>query len=251
MACSSVRRFGEASTAAPHENGRVVMSDEKLRAGGTTRSITPQRIRAFTAPVVRRGYDRDAVDGFLNEVAATYEVTVQNLATTERRMLELEAASDQSAAPWPDRDGATGMEALQRELRTYRERELAVAAALVVAQQAASELRSKAEKEVEAIRTAAAADVEALRSAAKEEAESIVLEARLQTRKIEEEASSERTAYEREVERLRSLKEATRQDLSEFLTQALRGLQEPGDDDGPLKLEAKEEKEAEESSRSR
>jgi DivIVA domain-containing protein len=228
------------------------MSEEKWRAGGTTRSITPQRIRAFTAPVVRRGYDREAVDGFLNEVAATYEVTAHDLATIEQRMLELETASDQSAAPWPDDgDGATGMEALQRELRTYREREHAVAAALVVAQQAASELRSKAEKEADAIRTAAAADVETLRSAANEEAESIVLEARLQTRKIEEDASSERTAFEREVERLRSLKEATRQDLSEFLTQALRGLQEPGDDDRPLSREAKEEKEAEESSRSR
>ncbi len=208
------------------------MSEEKWRAGATTRSITPHTIRAFTAPVVRRGYDRDAVNGFLDEVATAYEITVQDLATTERRMLELETASDQSAAAFDAADDATGTEALLRELRAYREREHAVAAALVVAQQAASELRSKAERDADAIRTAAAADVEALRSAAKEE------------------ALSELSTFERELQRLRSLKEATRQDLSELLTQALRGLQEPGDADRALTRDEVEEKEAEDSSRS-
>jgi cell division septum initiation protein DivIVA len=227
------------------------MSEEKWRAGAATRSITPHKIRAFTAPVVRRGYDRDVVNGFLGEVATEYEITVHDLATTERRLLELETASDESAEAWPDAgDGGTGTEALQRELRTYREREHAVAAALVVAQQAASEVRSKAEKDADAIRTAAAADVEALRSAAKEEADSIILEARQQVRKIEEEASSERSTFERDLERLRSLREATRQDLSEFLTQALRGLQEPGEEDRPLTRGEVEEKEAEDPSTS-
>jgi len=98
---------------------------------------------------------------------------------------------------------------------------------------------------------AAAADVESLRATAKKEADSIILEARRQAKKIDEEAVSERSAFERELDRLRSLTEATRQDLSDFLTQALSGLQEPGEDDHAFSSGAKDEKEAEKTPESR
>jgi cell division septum initiation protein DivIVA len=224
------------------------MSEGKGRPAGAARSISPRTIREFTAPAVIRGYDRDVVDGFLKEVATTYERAVNDLAALERRVRELETAADQSVPPWvdiDDGDGPTGVDALKRELQTYREREHAVAAALVVAQKGANDLRAEAEKDAERIRMAVAADVEELRSAAKEEAESIVVEARLQAKKIEEEASADRSAFERELERLRLLKEATRQDLSEFLTQALRGLQEPGNDDRAFPSGATDEQAAE------
>jgi DivIVA domain-containing protein len=230
------------------------MSEGKGRAGAAADSITPHTIREFTPPTELRGYDRDTVDGFLKEVAAMYELAVNDVAVLEQRVLELETVSDGSAPPWADvgdGDGATDVEALQRELRTYREREHAVATALVVAQQAASELGSKAKKDAEAIRMAAAADVESLRATAKKEADSIILEARRQAKKIDEEAASERSAFERELERLRSLTEATRQDLSDFLTQALSGLQEPGEDDRAFSSGAKDEKEAEKTPESR
>ena len=186
------------------------MSEDRRHAGAAAGSITPDTIREFTPPTAVRGYDRDTVDGFLREVAAKFELAVNDVAVLERRVLELETVSD---------------------------REHAVGAALVVAQQTAGELRSKAEKDAEAIRMAAeairmaaAADAESLRATAKKEADSIVLEARREAKKIDEEAAAKRLAFEREPERLRSLREATRQDLSDFLTQALNGLQEPGED---------------------
>jgi len=237
MTCSDAQRpDGGFIIRGNTENGRMVMSNEKGHAGAA-HSITPPAIREFMAPAVIRGYDRDTVDAFLQEAA--YEVAVNDLAAAERRVHQLETLC------------ATGMEVLQRELRTYREREHAVGAALVVAQQVASELRSKAEQDAEAIRSAAATDVEGLRSAAKGEAESIIAQARLQATKIEEDASSARSMFEGELERLRSLKEATQHDLAEFLAQALRGLQESVDHDRTSPSAARDDEEAEQSSSSR
>jgi DivIVA domain-containing protein len=221
------------------------MSEQK-RNSGTAHSITARTIREFSAPPAVRGYDRGAVDAFLSDVADSYEHALNVLATYERRVLELETVTQQSAPPRADEaggDGALNSEALHRELQYYREREHAVAAALVVAQQAASEIRSKAEQEAEEIRTATATALDGLHTAAQEEADRIVSEARLRAKKIDDEASADRSAFERELERLRSLKEATRQDLSEFLTQALSGLQETGDDDRAAWSGAQDEKE--------
>jgi DivIVA domain-containing protein len=202
------------------------MSEEQRRGEATSRSITPLTIREFTAPAAMRGYDRETVDEFLQEVAGSYEAVVNDLDKLERRVLELESLLDESEPAWADEtDGATSMEVLRHELRTYREREHAVGSALLVAQKAASELRSNAEQEADAIRTATAEEILTVRSAAREEAESIVLEAHREAKKIEEEVSAERSVFEEELDRLRSLKEATRQDLSEFLSQALRGLE--------------------------
>lgn len=48
----------------------------------------------------------------------------------------------------------------------------------------------------------------------------------MQAKKIEEEAASERSVFEAELDRLRALKESTQEDLSQFLSQALRALDE-------------------------
>jgi DivIVA domain-containing protein len=230
----------------------VVMSEEQRPQEPTSRSVSPRTVREFTAPAAIRGYDRDTVDDFLKEVAASYEVTLRDLETLRRRLVDLERVSDESDPSWADEtDDATSREALRRELRTYREREHAVGAALLVAQKAAAQVRSRAEKEAEALRSAAAEELERQRVAAKEEAERIILDARVQAKKIEEEASSERSVFEAELERLRSLKEATRQDLSEFLAQALRGLEESAPEDQVPASAAKKEKKTQQSSTSR
>ena len=234
------------------EDGEVVMSEEQRREETASPSVSPRDVREFTAPSAMRGYDRDTVDGFLKEVAASYEGVVEELETLERRLLELESVSDENEPSWADEtDEATSIEALRRELRAYREREHAVGAALVVAQKATTELRSKAEEEVEALRSAAAKELERQRVAVKEDAERIVNDARLQALKIEEEASSERSVFEEELDRLRSLKEATRQDLSEFLAQALHGLEESGPDNQAVVSAAKKETKAQQSPSSR
>ena len=220
------------------------MSEEYRPGGATSRSVSPRTVREFTAPAVIRGYDRDAVDNFMKEVAVSYEIAVRDLDALQRRLHELESYSDESA-PWADEtDDATSVEILRREIRKYREREHAVGAAFVSAQKTANELRSKAEREAEAIRAGIDDELEGLRSAAREEAERIVLEARVQAKKIEEEAANERSVFEQELDRLRSLKEATRQDLSEFLAQALHGLEESVGDDRAQASEAKNEKKA-------
>jgi DivIVA domain-containing protein len=230
----------------------VVMSEEQRREESTSRSVSPRTVREFTAPAAIRGYDRDTVDDFLKEVAASYEGALREIETLQRRLAEVQRASDESDPSWADEtDGATNIEALRRELRRYREREHAVGAALVVAQKSAAALRSKAAKEAEALRSAAAEVLEHQRDAAKEEAARIVADARVQAKKIEEEASAERSVFEEELNRLRSLKEATRQDLSQFLTQALRGLDQSASDDQASVSAAKKEKKAQQSSSSR
>jgi cell division initiation protein len=228
------------------------MPEEQRREEGVTGFVSPRTVREFTAPAAIRGYDRDTVDEFLEDVAISYEFALKDLKALERRIVDLESVSDESEPSWADEtDSATSIEALRRELRTYREREHAVGGALLVAQKAATELRSSAEKEAEGIRAAAAEEIEALRMAAREEAESIVRDARLQAKEIEKEASSERSVFEEELDRLRSLKEAARQDLSEFLAQALRGLEQSGPDDQALASAAKQHTQAEQSSNSR
>ena len=210
----------------------VAMRKEQRGGDPTTRSVSARTVREFTAPAAIRGYDRDTVDDFLKEVAASYEGTLRELEALRRRLLEVERVSDESDPSWADEtDDDTSIEALRLELRKYREREHAVGAALVVAERAAKELRWSAEREVKALRKEAEQEAERQRSAATEEAERIVLEARVQAKKIEEEAASERSAFEAELNRLRALKEATQDDLSQFLAQALRGLEESGPDD--------------------
>jgi DivIVA domain-containing protein len=208
---------------------------EQRQADPTSRFVSPRTVREFTAPAAIRGYDRDTVDDFLKEVAASYEGTLRDLDTLRRRLHEVERVSDESDPAWADEtNDDTSIEALRYELRKYREREHAVGAALVVAQRAAKELSSSTERELKARRKEAEKEVERQRIAAKQDAERIVREARAQAKKIEEEAASERTVFEAELDRLRALKEATQQDLSQFLAQALRGLEESGaDDQGP------------------
>jgi cell division septum initiation protein DivIVA len=222
----------------------VAMGDEQRRGDPTTRSVSPRTVREFTAPAAIRGYHRDTVDDFLKEVAGSYEATLRELETLRRRLLEVERVSDESDPAWADEtDDDTSIEVLRRELRKYREREHAVGAALVVAQRAAKELRWGAERELKALRKEAV-------ETAQEDAERIVLEAHVRAKKIEVEAASERSVFEAELDRLRTLKEAAEQDLSQFLAQALRGLEESGPADQALPAAARNETSAQPSSSS-
>ena len=208
-------------------NGGIGMSEAKARRDEASRDDT---LPEFTAPTAFRGYDRDAVDEFLQTVTAKYEGVVNELAVLQRRVLELESVTGESAPSWADEtDDGTSVETLRRELRMYREREHAVGAALIVAQKTASEVLSNAERDLEELRAAVSQEIEGMRDAAQEEAGSIVYEAHREAQKIEAEVSSERSLVEQELDRLRSLKDATRQDLSEFLAQALHGLESSSD----------------------
>ena len=206
------------------------MSEEQRRAESTSGSITPRAVREFTPPGALRGYDRDTVDAFLKEVAQVYELAVQERYELKRRVQELESLLDESGTSWADEThDDTSVDVLRYELRKYREREHGVGAAILTAEKTAAELRVQAEKDVEVMRKGALEEIERMRSAAAEEAEKIIFQAHRDAKRIDEEASAERTAFEQELERLRSLRDTTRQDLSEFLSSALRGLEETGD----------------------
>ena len=203
------------------------MSEAKARRDEASRDAA---LPEFTAPTAFRGYDRDAVDAFLQTVTAKYQGVVDELKVLRRRVDELESLTGESAPSWADEtDNGTSVEMLRRELRMYREREHAVGATLIVAQKAASEVLSNAEQDLEDLRAAVSQEIEGMRAAAKEEAKNIVQEAHREAQKIEAEVTSERSLVEQELDRLRSLKDATRQDLSEFLAQALHGLESSRD----------------------
>jgi DivIVA domain-containing protein len=219
-------------------------------------------IRDFDPPKVLRGYDPERVDAFLKEIASRFESAVKEIANLQKRLQEFEAhpsTVEAPAHPDPDGDLAATIGALEQELESFRLREEAVGAALVVAQQSAAEIRAAAEGEIEAIRTKAQEEADqfvsearlvaqgiaddastqraifeeeraAVRAEAQKEADRVVSEARLAAQQIEDEASTQRSTYDEELERLRLLHETTRQDLSNFLLESLQRLTEPADE---------------------
>jgi DivIVA domain-containing protein len=225
-------------------------------------TITSMAIRNFDPPKVLRGYDPERVDAFLKEVANRFESAVNEIVALQRRLREFEVrpgTTDTPADPDFYSDLAATIGGLELELESFRQREEAVGAALVAAQQSAAEIRAAAEGEIEALRTKAQEEADqlvsearvlaqgiaddastqrsiieeeraAVLSEAQKEGDRLVSEARLAAQQIEDDASTRRSTYEEELERLRLLHETTRQDLSNFLLESLQRLTEPADE---------------------
>jgi cell division septum initiation protein DivIVA len=188
-------------------------------------------IRNFAPPTVLVGYDRKTVDGFLKGLAARYEQAVDESASLRRRVQELETNLSDAQAVSSDGDRAAQALALEEELATFRQREHAIGAALLVAEEAAARILAEADRDVEDIRTAANDDADGVRTKAQEEASRLVSDARTLAEQIEQDATAKRLAHEQELERLKTLHETTREDLATFLLEALHRLREPGEGD--------------------
>jgi len=193
-------------------------------------TITPMAIRNFAPPTALAGYDRKAVDAFLKEFATRYEQAVAEGDSLRRRVRELEAGLNDAHTVSSDGDLSAEAAALREELASLRQREQAIGAALVFAEEAAARIRAEAERDVEAIRTTANEDAEALRARSQEEASRLVSDARKLAEQVEQDATAKRFTYERELERLKTLHEATREGLATFLLEALHRLREPDED---------------------
>ena len=188
-------------------------------------------IRNFAPPTALAGYDRKTVDAFLKEFATRYEQAVAEGNSLRRRVRELETSPNDAPVVSSDDDLAAEASALREELASLRQREQAIGAALVVAEEAAARIRAGAERDVEAIRTTANEHAEALLAKSQEEASRLVSDARELAEQVEQDATAKRFTYEQELRRLKTLHEATREELATFLREALHRLREPGEDD--------------------
>ena len=188
-------------------------------------------IRNFAPPTALAGYDRKTVDAFLKEVAARYEHAVEESNSLRRQVQALEKSRSDAQTVSPDGDLAAHASALEEELASLRQREQAIGAALLVAEEAAARIRAEAERDVEATRTTANEHAEAVRAKSQEEANKLVSDARKLAEQIEQDATANRSEHEQELERLKTLHETTREDLATFLLEALHRLREPGEDD--------------------
>jgi cell division septum initiation protein DivIVA len=101
--------------------------------------LTPRRLETADLPHAVRGYDRQATDRLLEEVAASYEEI-----WLERKSLREQVAK------------------LESELEQLSDRERVVSEALLTAQRAADEIRTEARREAETLVEEARAERERL-----------------------------------------------------------------------------------------
>jgi len=118
--------------------------------------LTPLDIRRMDFKTVMRGYEREAVERFREQVGDELE-----------RLTRVNADLEQKARGFHE------------QLRSFRERDKALNDALVSAQQLRAEMREQAEREAELVLREARADAERLLAAARE-----------QVRKTEEELAA-------------------------------------------------------------
>jgi DivIVA domain-containing protein len=194
-------------------------------------TLTPMAIRNFAPPTALAGYDRKTVDAFLKELAARYEQAVAEGDSLRRQVQALETSQSNAPTVSTDGDLAAQASALVEELASFRQREHAIGAALVVAEVAAERIRAEARLDAEAIRTTANDDAEGVRTKAQAEANRLVSDAREFAEQVEQDATAKRVTYEQKLERLKTLHETTREDLATFLLEVLHGLRQPGEDD--------------------
>lgn len=138
-------------------------------------------------PIGRRGYEKDAVDSYLQEVAAAF-----------RALEEQDRTEAPEAAPAPPSFQDVGSQ---------------VSAILATAAAAAEEMKATAQREAEAIRAAAAEETESARrsladqltnadqitSRAEEEAAATLATAREEAQRLQDEARQRAAAMEREA----------------------------------------------------
>ncbi len=176
-----------------NEIGRVLWPEQRRLRGTLGRvrrwHVEAREIEAKSFPIGRRGYEKEAVDAYLSEVATAF-----------RRLKEqATAAVEAQAAPPPP--------------VTFDNVGSQVSAILATAAAAAEEMKAAAEKEAEEIRAAASQETEAARQAlaerlaqsdqittsAQEEAAAVLAAARVEAERLEQDARQRVEALEREV----------------------------------------------------
>ena len=184
--------------------------------------LTPQEVasKVFGPTRMRRGYDENEVDAFLDQVEA--ELT---RLTTENEQLhrELEQARDgRSAGPKPEGPSAPAVEAaLAPEPAAYPP----PAPDDVAVEQRVTRMLVLAQQTADAAVREAQSDADRTRSAARAEAERVLAEAH--GRALEEITNLERnkSALEGEVEQLQTFEREYRQRLRAYLEMQLRDLE--------------------------
>jgi DivIVA domain-containing protein len=157
----------------------------------------PQEIARHTFNVTRRGYDQQAVRGFLHEVSAL----VERLERSERELLERAERAEAKLSPDQRPDESALLELLGEETTRV----------LTSARDAAAEIRDKAEEaatrviaaataEAAEIRGNAVRDTDALKATAKAESDAILEEARTELERRRAEAQEAASAIRQEGE---------------------------------------------------
>ena len=146
--------------------------------------LTPPDVAAKEFRLAFRGYDRDEVDAFLEEVES--ELGRLLSASAELRQ------SSASSAPAPPSVETAGLEGQEAALRT-----------LLLAQRTADEAIAEARTEAEQVRTAAREEAEAALSAARAEAEATVAAARREAEATLDASRTEAAGLDAEVEQRR------------------------------------------------
>jgi cell division initiation protein len=119
-------------------------------------ALTPVEIRHLSPPKRLRGYDTDATNQLLAEIAASFEDV------------------------WRERaDLADKVESLEADLVRYKELEALLRSTLVSAERSASELKEQARREADVILAEAHGEARAVKRRALSENERLVLETRL------------------------------------------------------------------------
>jgi len=163
-----------------------------------------------------RGYDPDEVDRFLDDLAAEVDRLFARLRSAEAARAEAEAARGEAEAA---RVSAEKARAEAEDNRATAPApgtgadvvpgEGVVGRALVVAQRAADQLIAEAEDEARGMREAAQDDADRTRAAARQEAQALVADAEQRRRSLDGQFDEQR-----------------RDDLTQLLSQGIRGLDE-------------------------
>jgi DivIVA domain-containing protein len=135
--------------------------------------LTPLDVRRYDFGSAFRGYDRERVDQFREQVAEEME-----------RLSRL------------NQDLDTKARGFHEQLRAFRDRDKAINEALVSAQQLRSDMREQAEKEAELV----------LREA-RAEGERLIEETRAEMRRLEEQVAATQRTHRSYVAQLRALAE--------------------------------------------
>jgi cell division initiation protein len=176
------------------EDGSAVQQDQSW-------DLKPAQIRRFKPPVREQGYDCGVVDDFVLLVADHYERVLAELNSVQRESAQAE-----------------------QSLGDLEQREQLIGETLLIAQQTAQEVRASAEQDAEAIRAQTQAAADEVKAVATAEAAARLEETESRMAQLEADAAKSRATHAEEMRRLRSLADAARSEIVDFLHEALGRL---------------------------
>lgn len=161
--------------------------------------LTPTQVAGASFKTVRKGYDPDEVDSFLERAAKAFEETQQQATAMEARaraavarLQELSTAQEAPVTAPPPAPVADGVRATPDEAET-------ITRTLILAQRTADTTVAEARIEAERLRTDARLEAEATIDSTREMSAKLLEDARAEARHASE---AERTAAENEVQSL-------------------------------------------------